>query len=190
VKTLLLLRHAKSDWAEPGRDDIDRPLAPRGRDAAPRIGRYLSAEGLIPDQVLCSTARRAQETWDLVAAELGCEVPVHFNKGLYAVSSAALLAAVRRVPDDCGRLLLIGHNPEIEDLAHRLAGTGKAKALASLAEKYPTGALAEIRFARDSWTQVGEGTGTLDRFVRPRDLDKPSGPGNAAVRGRRPGQKV
>ncbi len=170
MKTLLLLRHAKSDWAASGLDDIDRPLAPRGRDAAPCMGRYLSAEGLIPDLVLCSTARRAQETWDLVAPELGQEVPVRISKGLYAVSSAALLAALRRVPDDCDRLLLIGHNPEIEDLAHRLAGTGKAKALANLAEKYPTAALAEIRFARDSWAKISEGSGVLHRFVRPRDL--------------------
>lgn len=190
MKTLLLLRHAKSDWSDGGLDDIDRPLAPRGRKAAPLIGRYLKDEDLIPDLVLCSTARRAQETWDLAAAELGRAVPVRFSKGLYAVSSAALLAAIRRVPDDCARLLLIGHNPEIEDLAHRLAGTGTAKVLASLAEKYPTGALAEIRFARDSWTKVGEGAGTLSRFVRPRDLDKTSGPGSIAVGGRRPGQKV
>ncbi len=170
MKTLLLLRHAKSDWAASGLDDIDRPLAPRGHDAAPRMGRYLLAEGLTPDLVLCSTARRAQETWDLIAPELGQEVPVRISKGLYAVSSAALLAALRRVPDDCDRLLLIGHNPEIEDLAHRLAGTGKAKALANLAEKYPTAALAEIRFARDSWTKISEGSGVLQRFVRPRDL--------------------
>ncbi|MEQ9556008.1 MAG: histidine phosphatase family protein [Rhodospirillales bacterium] len=170
MKTLLLLRHAKSDWAEPGLDDIDRPLAPRGQDAAPRMGRYLRTEGLVPDLVLCSTARRAQDTWALVAAELDPAPPVRFRKGLYAVSSAALLAAIRRVPDDCACLLLIGHNPEIEDLAHRLAGTGKAKALAGLAEKYPTAALAEIRFERDSWTKIGEGAGALRRFVRPRDL--------------------
>ena len=190
MRRLLLLRHAKSDWSDPALDDFDRPLAPRGARAAPRMGRHLKRKGLVPDLVLCSTARRAQETWDLVAAELGREVPVQFSKGLYAVSSAALLAAIRRVPDDCGRLLLIGHNPEIEDLAHRLAGTGKAKALALLAEKYPTGALAEIRFARDSWSKIGEGAGTLQRFVRPRDLDKTSGPGSTAVEGRRPGQKV
>lgn len=170
MKTLLLLRHAKSDWAEPGLDDIDRPLAPRGRAAAALMGRHLKAEGLVPDLVLCSSARRAQETWDLVAPELGREVPVRFRKGLYAVSSAALLGALRRVPDDCGRLLVIGHNPEMEDLAHRLAGSGKAKALASLAEKYPTAALAEIRFAQDGWSKIGEGSGALHRFVRPRDL--------------------
>lgn len=170
MKTLLLLRHAKSDWSDGGLDDIDRPLAPRGRKAAPVMGRYLKVQGLVPDLVLCSTARRARETWELVAAELGREVAVRFRKGLYAVSSAALLAALRRVPDDCARLLLIGHNPEIEDLAHRLAGTGKAKALALLAEKYPTAGLAEIRFAGNAWAEAAEGTGALRRFVTPRDL--------------------
>lgn len=157
-----------------GADDIDRPLAPRGQKAAPRMGRYLKEENLIPDQVLCSTAQRARKTWELVSAELGVVPPVQFHKGLYAVSSAGLLAAIRRLPDDCGCLLLIGHNPELEDLAHRLAGTGKAEALARLAEKYPTGTLAEISFARDSWSRIGEGSGTLQRFVRPRDLEDPA----------------
>lgn len=170
MKTLLLLRHAKSDWSDTGLDDIDRPLAPRGRDAAPRMGRHIKDEGLNPDLVLCSAALRARETWNLVAEELDPVPPVRFRKDLYAASSAILLAAIRRMPGDCGRLLIIGHNPEMEDLAHRLAGSGKAKALRQLAEKYPTGTLAEIRFAADSWHEISEGTGALRRFVRPRDL--------------------
>lgn len=173
MKTLLLLRHAKSDWSDPWLDDADRPLAPRGRAAAPGMGRYLKEKRLIPDLVLCSTARRAQETWDLVAPEIAADpMPeVRVRKGLYAASSPALLAYLRRLPAEAACVMLIGHNPEMEDLAHRLAGGGKAKALRRLAEKYPTAALAELRFEEDAWADIGEGDGTLRRFVRPRDLN-------------------
>lgn len=171
MKTLYLLRHAKSDWSEGGMTDFDRPLAPRGREAAPAMGRYMKSKKLAPDLVLCSAAARAKETWDLVAAELGGAPEVRVLKGLYMASPGRLLDALRKVPAGVRSVLLIGHNPGMEVLAERLVGSGTRKAIARLAVKYPTGALAAIQFKVDDWAALADGTGHLTRFMRPKDLD-------------------
>lgn len=170
MKTLYLLRHAKSDWSEAGTDDFDRPLAPRGREAAPAMGRYMKQKKLIPDLVLCSAATRARQTWDLVAQELEAAPEVRVLKGLYMASPGRLLNAIRKAPDGARSVLIIGHNPGMEVLAERLVGTGARKAIARLAVKYPTGALAAVTFKVDLWSQVADGGGHLTRFLRPKDL--------------------
>jgi len=169
---LLLLRHAKSDWKDRRLDDFDRPLAPRGRQAAPLMARYLSDQGLQPDLVLCSSARRARETLDLVLTALASAPEISYLKTLYLAPPSRLLAALRRQSPECGRILLIGHNPGLHHLAlalardpaGRLAGT----AAQALAEKFPTAALA--RFQVPAWPVLGEQPATLTEFVRPRDL--------------------
>lgn len=171
MKTLYLLRHAKSDWSEGGMDDFDRPLAKRGRDAAPAMGRFMKSKKLVPDLVLCSAAARAKETWDLVGRELGAGPQVKVLKGLYMASPGRLLGALRKVPAGAKTVMLVGHNPGMEDLADRLVGSGARKAIARLAVKYPTGALAVIHFKEDSWADLAEGSGKLARFMRPKDLD-------------------
>ncbi len=171
MKSLFLLRHAKSSWDDPSLADFDRPLAARGRGAAPRMAAYMRKKGLVPDLVLCSAARRARETWELMAPVLGADAPVRTRGTLYGAEPGRLLAALRRAPRGTSSVLLIGHNPEIEDLAHRLCGPGsKGKALARLRAKYPTAALAVISFEGERWSTIGEGRGVLKRFVRPRDL--------------------
>jgi len=170
MKTLLLLRHAKSAWDDPSLVDFDRPLASRGRKAAPRMGRFLSRQPGVPDLVLCSSAVRAQQTWALVAAELGSPPPVKHLRSLYLAAPSRLLAAIQRVEKTVDRLLLVGHNPGLEHLAARLAGGGKKAGLVAMATKYPTGALAEIRFDTGSWADIAAGAGTLVRFTRPKDL--------------------
>lgn len=176
MKRLLLLRHGKSDWAggalNGGLDDVDRPLAPRGIKAAPVMGQYLRARKLIPDLVLCSAARRTRQTWDLVAAELGTAPEVRFLKSLYLAPPSRLLGAVRKAPAAAKTLLLIGHNPGLAGLALRLAGGGRRKDLAALADKFPTCALAVIDLDISGWPEVGDGGGRLTAFVRPRDLTK------------------
>ena len=171
MKTLYLLRHAKSSWDEPTLDDFDRPLAARGRAAAPRIGAFMRAHGWIPDLVLCSAARRARETWALVAAALDADIAATYTDALFHGSPFRLLAVLRRAPDSAASVALVGHSPGIENLAARLSGPGSDVAgLDLLRGKFPTAALAVIELGADRWDAVDEGSGRLVRFVRPRDL--------------------
>lgn len=170
MRTLYLLRHAKSDWSDAAAADIDRPLAARGRAAAPAVGAYMRAHGLAPSLVLCSPARRTRETWDLVAATLDAAPAVEFPDALYLASEVALLATARAAPDRHESVLLIGHNPGMQEFATSLSGAGKPKALRRVADKFPTGGLAVISFEAARWADVAPGRGRLERFVRPRDL--------------------
>lgn len=174
MRWLYILRHAKSSWDAPDLADFDRPLAPRGRRAAPRMGAYMRRHGLIPELALCSAARRARETFDLVAAELGLPVPVRFLPELYGAGPTDLLRHVRQTPDNIGRLLLVGHNPAIERLATAMAAPatvgGNHEALPWLGKKYPTAALAVLAFEATRWADLAAGGGRLERFVKPSDL--------------------
>lgn len=169
MRRLILLRHAKSDWPE-GIADLERPLSARGRGAAPLMGRYLAREGLVPDRVLVSPARRTRETWDLVCAEVdGIPQPVSEPR-IYEASAARLLGVLREQPDACHTLLLIGHNPGFEGLADTLVQHGSAAARGAMEEKFPTGAVAVIDLPVDKWAEIVPETGRLDRFVTPRML--------------------
>ena len=169
MRSLFILRHAKSDWDDPMLADFDRPLAPRGRRAAPAMGAYMRAQGLIPELALCSTARRARETFALAAAALGDDIPVRFLRELYAATPGDLLHQVQQVSDRVHALLLVGHNPAIGQLAARLADSGEAETLRRLRTKYPTCALAVLQFDAGGWAHVSDGA-RLERFVRPSDL--------------------
>lgn len=168
MRRLLLLRHAKSDWPE-GVSDLDRPLAPRGREAAPRMGAYLKDEGLFPDLAIVSAARRTRETWDLVQPLLG-EVETRFDGRIYEAPVQRLLTVLREVEAPVRALLMVGHNPGFEDLAKLLTGHGDRYAFARLAQKYPTAGLAVLDFAVESWAEVEPRSGRLDRFVTPKSL--------------------
>ncbi len=167
----MLLRHAKSDWPD-GVSDIDRPLAPRGREAAPRMGAYMAAEGLLPDRVLVSPARRARETFSLVAPSLG-GAPSREEPRIYEAPASRLLQVAREGEAEARALLLVGHNPGFEDLARRLVGHGDRYAFARLSAKYPTAGLAVIDFAVEAWSELAPGGGRLDRFVTPGTLGAP-----------------
>ncbi len=171
MPTLMLLRHAKSDWSDLTLADFDRPLNKRGRRAAPLIGRYLRKQDLLPDLVLCSGARRARQTWDLVSAELRSEAPVKFLRSLYLAPPSRLLATLQRQPEEVERLMMIGHNPGMENLAAHLAGAGSAKLRARMQEKFPTATLAVFGFTARTWGAVAAGGGELQRFVVARDLE-------------------
>ncbi len=172
MKTLALLRHAKSDWSDPGLGDFDRPLAPRGIKAAGRMGRALEALGLAPDLVLCSDARRARQTWDLVSAQINRMPRVELLHRLYLASPRAMLREIRVQDAGVACLLLIGHNPGMENLAAELVGPGSDPVAArSMAEKYPTAALAVLTFDLPTWREVQPGSGRLVRFLRPRELN-------------------
>ncbi|MGW8268021.1 MAG: SixA phosphatase family protein [Longimicrobiales bacterium] len=171
IKTVLLLRHAKSSWDQPLLEDFRRPLAPRGRRAAPRVGRYLAREELIPDRVLCSGAARAVETWELVSEALGVAVSTEFREELYHASPRSLMEILRTLPDEVQSILLIGHNPTFETLALRLAGSGNEETLEAMRNKFPTAALAILDFGIERWAELEEGGGVLRVFIRPKELD-------------------
>ncbi|MBK1697521.1 SixA phosphatase family protein [Rhodovibrio salinarum] len=170
MKTLYLLRHAKSSWDDPSLADHDRPLAPRGRKAAPRMAVWLRTQAIRPDLVICSSAARARETWELVADELQPAPEVDVRRAVYDAGPEQLIAVVRGAPAQIDTLMLVGHNPAMEEAAALLAGDGDLQALATLQSKYPTAAIAELTFNVDTWDKVGRDTGYLSRFVRPKDL--------------------
>ncbi|CAD7023342.1 histidine phosphatase family protein [Pseudorhizobium halotolerans] len=161
-RRLLLLRHAKSAWPDAVADH-ERPLAERGEKAAPAMGNYMAREHLIPDLALVSDARRTRQTWELVQRRLPAEVATRIDPTIYEAPAGRLLDTIRALGDSAATLLLIGHNPGLQDLALMLTGD-------ALAAKYPTAALAVIDFPVADWRQVGPGSGLLTRFVTPRSL--------------------
>lgn len=167
---LWLLRHAKSAWDDPELDDFARPLSPRGRKACRRIGRHMAERGIRPDLVLCSPATRTRQTLERLQKRLGQDAKVRFEPTLYLAAPDVMLALIRSLPNACREVLVIGHNPGLEELAQKLAGTAAGDALARLAEKYPTGALAELCFPVRSWSQTSPEGGFLASFVTPNQL--------------------
>lgn len=165
---LWLLRHAKSSWDDPGAEDRDRPLAPRGERAADQMCDYFAAAGINPALVLCSSALRTRQTLARVLPALEPELEVRIESSLYTFDAASLLERVRAIPEGVASVMLIGHNPAMQELGIRLAAEGER--LGQLAQKFPTGALAEIELPAISWHEVGESAGELTRFVVPRGL--------------------
>ncbi|MDQ3587523.1 MAG: histidine phosphatase family protein [Actinomycetota bacterium] len=158
----MLLRHAKSAGKDdPRLSDHERPLAPRGKRAAAAMGERLA----VPDLVLCSTARRAVETWELARPGLGTEVEVAFEDRLYTFDEEVLLDRASELADSLGCVLLVGHNPAIEMLLFDLTGDDVGK--------FPTAALATLAF-EGPWRSLGRSGARLESFVRPRDLQSSS----------------
>jgi phosphohistidine phosphatase len=172
MKRIVLLRHAKSSWEQRATADFDRPLAPRGKKAAKRLGSYLRHIGLRPDLVLCSGATRARDTWKRIAKRLDDPPEAVFEDTLYMAGTEALLARLRKLDDAVQTVMLIGHNPDLETLATTLASQGQGDALARLRAKYPTGGFAVIRIAREHWAKLAPGDGYLESFIAPRMLEE------------------
>lgn len=164
AKRLLLLRHGKSSWDDPALEDLDRPLAGRGRRAAARLGLWLREQDAVPELVICSPAVRARETLEQLG--LPPEVPVRLDGDVYAGTAGDLLAVVRALPPHVDSAMVVGHNPAIEDLARMLV----APALDTL-EKVPTAGLVDLRFPGPGWDDVGPGPGRLEALITPRTLD-------------------
>ncbi len=170
MKTILLLRHAKSAWSDASLSDHDRPLSRRGERAAKALADHLADQSPRPDLILCSTATRARQTLAPLVALWSPAPPISLEKALYLAPENVLMARLRQLPDDVGAVMLIGHNDGIWQLGEALAGTGKATTLAALREKFPTGALATLRVPVEHWSDLAAGTAELSGFVRPRDL--------------------
>lgn len=167
TRQLFLLRHAKSSWNEPGLDDKERPLAPRGRAAAKLLAEHLRANEIRPEQVLVSPAKRTRETLERVAP--GGDVSI--EPELYNATAGGLLARLIRIPDDVGSVMLIGHNPAMQALVLQLADArlSDPAQLESAATKFPTGALATLELDC-AWAELRPGCAVLTALVRPKDL--------------------
>jgi phosphohistidine phosphatase len=169
MKRLYLLRHAKSSWDDPTLADHDRPLAARGRRAAKVMGEHLRREGIAPELVLCSSSERTRQTLTLIAPGLGESADAQVKPELYAASAADLLEALHEVPAEVESVMVIGHNPAIQDLALSLAGDGPE--VARVRSKFPTAALATLEF-RASWRELARASAELVSYVKPKGLSR------------------
>ena len=177
MKRLVLLRHAKAIPAAPDLDDRDRRLADRGRSDAIRIGQFLKEESCVPELVLCSTALRTRETLDLVVPQLGAAPVIHLLPELYLARWLTIVNLVRQVREKADTMMIVAHNPGLEECAKKLArppGDTKARKLHQLLQsEYPTAAVAVFEFDVDVWSAIERGEGELQNFVRPRDFRGP-----------------
>ena len=175
MKTLTLLRHAKSGWDDPALRDFDRALNAKGKRAAALIGGYLRGSGAAFDHVVASPAVRVVETLAQVETGYGRTLAPAWDRRIYLASAVTLLDVVHDVPPAAAHVLLVGHNPGLEDLALWLVPDSAEPARVALEAKYPTATIAEIEFEGE-WVDLAPGAAHLARFVRPRDLDPTLGP--------------
>lgn len=163
MKTLFLLRHAKSSWKDASVPDFERPLNERGRRAAPLMGKFMRQQKLQPDLILCSPAERARQTIALVGKAAAFKAELRYDERIYAASVSRLRAVVSQIDESASKVLLVGHNPGMEELLESLAGE---------VHHMPTAALAHITLKIERWADVREQSGDLIRLVKPKELDK------------------
>ncbi len=162
MKTLLILRHAKSRWKDREQSDHDRSLNKRGKRDAPRMGRLAAEHGLRPDLVLSSTAKRARVTAEAVASEAAYPGTVQLERRLYLANPSEIIEVIRESAGDAATVMVVGHNPGLEELVARFGGAG---------EPLPTAALAEIHLEIPAWSGLTlQSPATLANLWRPRDL--------------------
>jgi phosphohistidine phosphatase len=172
MKRLTVLRHAKSSWAEPNRDDFDRPLNDRGWKAARRMGLELKHRKIDFDLCLASPAARVRETLDGLSETYGdFQFPITFEEKIYLADTATLLELVRDVADDVERLLIVGHNPGLERLVAMLTRDDGKGLRDEVEHKFPTAALAVIEVAAESWSEVDPAGGKIVELIFPKELD-------------------
>ncbi len=163
MRTLLLLRHAKSGHSDDSIPDHDRPLSERGRRAAPRMGQLLIDADLVPDTIISSSSQRTQETAELVAEAGDVLQAVEYDERLYLASAKTIIRVLSRLPSRAQRVMVVAHNPGLEDAVRTLTGRS---------EDLPTAALAHIELPIESWNELeGKVKGTLQKIWRPRDLE-------------------
>lgn len=179
MKTLGLFRHAKSDWDDPRARDFDRPLNARGRRWAPLMGDFLRQEGerrgLVWNRIMSSPAVRAAQTIELASQGAGlvhgAALAINWDRRLYLASSATLIDVLRELPEGLGSVLMVGHNPGLEDLIFDLVPDDGSSPLRDVVEvKFPTASFAMLELDIDRWADVDDGCARLVHLTRPRDL--------------------
>lgn len=163
MKTLLILRHAKSSWSDASLSDHDRPLKRRGKRDAPRMGRLLRDEELLPDLVISSSARRALSTAEAAASASGFEGQIEVTRAFYHADPETYIERLKLLPNEIDRVLIVGHNPGVEMLLAELTG---------FHERMPTAALAQVDLPVEEWTDIAlDSGGFLENLWLPRELD-------------------
>jgi phosphohistidine phosphatase len=163
MKTLYLLRHAKSSWKDKSLLDVERPLNKRGRKAAATVGKFFKRKRIIPDLVLCSTAVRARETTEIVMEAAGRNPEIHFDERIYEAGPERLLEVVAQIDKAKKRVLLVGHNPGLEEFLELLTATVKTM---------PTGTLSKLVLKTSNWASAGDVSGTLEWIRKPKQIKK------------------
>lgn len=163
MKKLLLLRHAKSSWADATLPDFERPLNERGQRAAPLVGKFMRERQLRPDMVISSPAKRTRETIALVLDAARLETETRFDERIYEATASSLLEVVSQIEDDKREVMLVGHNPGLENLLERLTGES---------ERMPTAALARITLNAEKWSEAAKRGGGLEWLVKAKELAK------------------
>ena len=169
---LFLLRHAKSSWDEPGLADYDRPLNLRGRSSAPMMGRHMADHALVPDRILCSGSRRTRETFAGILPFIKGDFDARFLRAIYSGMALTYRPVIRAHGGTAKTLMLIGHNPTIQETALALVGSGNPDLIADMQQKFPTAALAVIDFDDlDDWSRLEERSGRIVAFFRPKEFE-------------------
>ena len=163
MKTLWLLRHAKSSWSDSSLDDHERPLNERGRRGAQTVGKFMKQTKLEPPLVLCSTAIRARETFEILLEVTGFAPETEYRQSLYLSSRHGLIDHITSLAESSNAVMIVGHNNGMEELLAYLTGAEK---------RMPTAALAEIKFDIDDWQQVKRNSGKLQWLITPKELQK------------------
>ncbi len=169
--TLTMLRHAKSSWGDPLLRDKDRPLNARGKTQARQIGSHLTQQGITPDLIICSTAKRARQTLKQVSKNWQTDAETIFEDRLYLASTGTIISLLASIGTNASHIMIIGHNPGFHKLAYTLAKTGNKDDLATLGERYPTATLCVIKSKAIEWQHIDDGTGELVLFTSPKSLN-------------------
>ena len=170
MKTIFLLRHAKSSWDDITLDDFDRPLSHRGIKSCEKIGKFIKKKKIIPVIVYCSNAIRAKQTWELTNRIIKKKENIFFSNALYMANLNSFITFVHKTIDSFSSLMIVSHNPGIENFALELIKNKKNKFYDNISMKYPTAALAIILFDEKKWSNIKIGTGKIIDFIKPRDL--------------------
>ena len=170
MKKLILLRHAKSGWDDRSVDDHDRPLNKRGKAAAPLIGRWLAERRHLPDTVLCSSSTRTQETVRRMREALPDLPQPVVERELYHASPSTMRDRLARLPQDCGTVMLVGHNPGLASLVRKMSDGREKRRCRRAYERFPTGAAAVLELDLDDWSEIGFASARFVDFAAPREL--------------------
>ncbi|HQV03975.1 MULTISPECIES: histidine phosphatase family protein [unclassified Novosphingobium] len=180
MKILGLFRHAKSDWQDPRARDFDRPLNARGRKGAAVMGRHVRDHGVRWDRMISSPAIRCAETIEIACEAAGRPVAVNWDRRIYLASSATLADLLRETEGDPKSVMMVGHNPGLEDLIFDLVPDDGSSPLRDVVEvKFPTASFAVLELDIDKWSDLKDNCGRLVHLTRPRDLDPELGPGSS-----------